>query len=292
MQSVIQQNKEYYESTKSLRQLKRNNGYLMPCDTSLIIPDRSTCRAESRTQAEVPAHKDRVAIATRSMSLELYHLSGEFLNFEEPQLNGPYEWTRYRIIGTSALDYFQQLLKLDADWVVNIDEDAFLFDPQALIDLIEAMEHGGYSACGMPDGGVVPIRRHHPIACNAFFNIFDMRRVRRVWTDWQHAAESPYQTEFARFMAPFANRGPAAFDDFEPYYGLFFSILAANQKILYLEGEEWNDGISTLLKTPSGAPFLLHAWYAREWTTDFATRERYRDVIDSVHRFRHSRVTS
>ncbi|MDB5388448.1 MAG: mshA 4 [Planctomycetaceae bacterium] len=278
---AIQRGWEYYQSTKPLRQVVRNAGQLSPRNTIVIIPDRrNNIRTTDPNHSTFVPQKVQVAIATRSLYEELYQISGEFLNFDSTNDDCPFEFSRYRIVGTSARNYFQQLLSLDADWVVNIDEDAFLIDQSALLELIQFMNAGGYAACGMPDGGVIPIRRHHPIACNAFFNIFDLRRIRRIWSDWKCATQSTCSPEFERLVPPFAKRCRLAFDDFEPYYGLFFSILAANEKILYLDANQWDDGISTFLKTPTGKSFLLHAWYAREWGTDSSTFERYRRLID------------
>src|SRR5262245_44329154 len=100
----------------------------------------------------------RVAIATRSMNEFLYEASGHLLGLDGVNAGV----RRHRLTGTDSLGYFRELLRLDADWVVNLDEDAFVLDPARLLGLVKAMAEGGYAACGMPDGGVVPIRRHNP----------------------------------------------------------------------------------------------------------------------------------
>src|SRR5262245_40082902 len=102
----------------------------------------------------------RIAIATRSMSEFLYEASGRLLGLDGP--NAGIE--RFRLLGTDNFGYFRELLHLDADFVVNLDEDAFVLEPGRLLGLVKAMGEGGYAACGMPDGGVVPIRRHNPAA--------------------------------------------------------------------------------------------------------------------------------
>jgi hypothetical protein len=204
----------------------------------------------------------------------LYQRSGDLL--------GPLlvDHARHRITGTDNFGYFRELLRLDADWVINLDEDAFLLDPARLLGLVRTMEAGGYAACGMPDGGVVRIRRHHPAACNAFFNVFDLRRVRPIWQDWDRVVAATPRPEYEKLVAPFARRSQFAFDHFERYYGVFFALLAAGERILYLDAEEWQDSISTLLKNADGAPLLLHCWYSRYWDTSYHTRQRYRTAID------------
>ncbi len=208
------------------------------------------------------------------MNDDLFRLSGEFLRFNVAQPSH-----RVRITGSSAVEYFRQLSELDADWAINLDEDAFLFDPTALLDLVQQMNERGYAACGMPDGGVVPIRAHNPVVCNAFFNVFNLRRVRAVWADWGLVCGLRHHSEHEQLIPAFARRTSWAFDNFEPYYGLFFALLNAGERILYLDAEQWRDEITTVVKHPDGRPLLLHAWYARNWPIDPATRRRYEDIV-------------
>ena len=77
----------------------------------------------------------KIVVATRALNPELFQLSGACLT-EWP----PYTFVRHQISYTpDACEYFRALLQLDADWVVNIDEDAFLLDPPELYRLIECM---------------------------------------------------------------------------------------------------------------------------------------------------------
>src|SRR5205807_10002656 len=136
-------------------------------------------------------------------------------------------------------------------------------EPERLIDLIGHMDEKGFAACGVPDGGVVTIRVHNPVACNAFFNVFDLKRVRGAWKDWDKAVAAKHRPEFEKEVPAFARRTPFVFDQFEPYYGLFFALLDAGERILYLDAEEWQDGMTTLVKDHAGEPLLLHGWYSR-----------------------------
>jgi hypothetical protein len=219
----------------------------------------------------------RLAVATRSMNDFLYRASGELLGLEG---SGGLRCSRHRFTGTDNLGYFRELLRLDADWVISLDEDAFVLDPARLLGLVRIMDEGGYAACGMPDGGVVGIRRHNPAACNAYFNIFDLRRVREVWNDWGRVLSATHRPEYEARVAAFAGRTPFAFDHFERYYGVFFSLLGAGERFLYLDAEDWPDGVSTLLKNADGAPLLVHCWYSRYWDSSYHTRQRYRAVIE------------
>jgi hypothetical protein len=222
----------------------------------------------------------RLAIATRSMNPFLYQRSGELLGLEPGSRSTLRDFRRYGLTGTDNFGYFRELLKIDADWVVNLDEDAFVLRPDLLLGLVRQMESEGYAACGMPDGGVVRIRYHNPAACNAFFNVFDMRRVRPVWENWERVKAATHQPEYESRVASFAKRTPFVFDHFERYYGVFFSLLDVGERILYLDAEEWQDRVSTLLRTVTGEALLIHCWYTRNWDFSQHTRQRYRAVID------------
>jgi hypothetical protein len=222
----------------------------------------------------------RLAIATRSMNDFLYRASGQLLGLPKLMNGSGSACKRHRLTDTDSLGYFRELLKLDADWVINLDEDAFVLDPTRLLDLVRALEQCGYAACGMPDGGVVPIRRHNPVACNAYFNVFDLRRVRAVWGDWDRVKAATHKPEYESLVADFARRSTWAFDHFERYYGVFFSLLDAGERILYLDAEEWQDGVSTMLKGSAGEPLLIHCWYTRHWDKSYHTRQRCRAVLN------------
>src|SRR5262249_53585996 len=88
-----------------------------------------------------------------------------------------------------------------------------------------------------------------------------------------------HRPEYEGRVAGFTRRMPFAFDHFERYYGAFFSLLDAGERLLYLDAETWQDGVSTMLKDAAGAPLLIHCWYTRHWDTSYHTRQRYRTVI-------------
>lgn len=284
---AILKNRRYYDATKGRRQLTRNGGQLLP----VSVKCREAAPA-GRTQIPVRSkepggrRKTRVAVATRSLVPELFQLSDEFLFVDRKAQIDDYIFERYQVVGTDACGYFRKLTELEADWIINVDEDAFVLDVRELSEMIRFMDRCGYAACGMPDGGVVSIRQHNPVACNAFLNIFDMRRVRPIWSDWPRAKQCSFRPQFEAMVPDCARRTPAIFDTFEPYYGLFFSLIEQHQSILYLDAREWRDGISTLLLAPSGVPLALHSWYAREWATDLKIRERITQLAMDAHLYR------
>jgi hypothetical protein len=84
----------------------------------------------------------RLAVATRSMNHFLYEASGELLGLGRPAAGGGELGPRHRLTGTDSFGYFRELLRFDADWVINLDEDAFVLAPERLLDLVRVMEEG------------------------------------------------------------------------------------------------------------------------------------------------------
>jgi len=193
------------------------------------------------------------------MNAELSQLADKFLAIL------PFE--RVHITDSTADFYFYGLHSFPADWIINVDEDAFCFDPQELIALLEYMSAGGYHYCGMPDGGVLPIRQHNPVVPNAFFNIFHMKAIRERFS-LEAVTSTRWEDSLKRHTPSFAT-GELAYDEFEPYYPYFFWLLKEGFKQLPLSAETWQeDGMATILKSHRERPFLIHAWYAREFQTN------------------------
>jgi len=216
-------------------------------------------------------------IVTRSMNEQLSALADKFLALL------PFD--RMQIRDSAADMYFYALHSFEADWIINVDEDAFCFDPQRLIGLMEYMSQNDFHFCGMPDGGVLPFREHNPIVPNAFFNIFNMKAIRPKFQ--LEAAMNARLSEKLTAHTPAFARGTFAYDNFEPYYPYFFWLLDAGFRPLYLDAKIWEpDGMATLLEDHTGRPFLIHAWYAREFQVNpdrFMTIARYaREQLTSI----------
>lgn len=198
---------------------------------------------------------EEILIATRSMNDELYAMSGSLIN---------YPLRRVQIRNTEADTYFLEIMRLDAEWVINLDEDAFAWDWNGIMGLQQHMSKNGFVCCGMPDGGVITDRSHNPTAVNAFFNIIHVGRLRE-----EFAVEAVRSAEFSEDLkgkvpAHMLRTGRFEYDEFEPYYRFFFWLLRAGFQMLYLDAVQWaRDPVSTLLLDQTGAPLLIHCWYAR-----------------------------
>ena len=214
----------------------------------------------------------KAVIATRSMTPELYEMAVAAL---------PLPLKKIPFRGTTAEGYLLGLLDLDAHWVINIDEDAFVFDPARIMGIFGHMIREGYICCGMPDGGAVDIRIHNPLVPNPFFNIIHLAEVRSFLNARPLIRDSAYDDSMKMFHPPFAHRTAFAYDMFEPYYRFFLWMISHGERILYFDARQWEDGISTILLDHEGAELLIHGWYGRDFHKDRSVRDRYARIIDS-----------
>lgn len=175
----------------------------------------------------------RVKVYTRSFDLRLYRISkGLFDKFG---------WPTVRLTDQSADGYFYTMLKdTDCDIAVNIDEDAFITDPEAVKELVERVQTEGWANIGYSDGDPATTGRDKTVT-NPFFNVFNLSLIR---------------TKFDRKLMV------RSLDDYEPYCA-FFYWLAKEFKTLYLPARRHQDGITTIALDEKGRTVCLHTWFSR-----------------------------
>lgn len=194
----------------------------------------------------------KIVIATRSANEELYQRASAFwpAHIERRRLTGYDHWR-------DALHYLHDILSLDADVVVNCDEDCFVFDWAQVEQTISVMRVLGATYAGMPDTpDNHPGRNNGAFVHNPFFNIIFKRPVQRTLLD------TPWYAH-----AVTINSNPAGCAHHEVFNN-FFAALHENLRSLALPGTLHPDGMSTELRTRHGRPFALHAWYSRAYTTE------------------------
>lgn len=213
----------------------------------------------------------KIAIFTRSMNYRLY----ESAMYCVSQLPYPH----HRLMAKSADGYLCEMLDSDADWAINIDEDAFVTDIDALQELLRYCIENEVVNCGMPDGGVSPIRAHNPLVTNPFFNIINLSELRKSYRATSVAQYAVHKKEY-EVKTPFhIVRHPYNYDYFEPYCN-FFVWTSQNFKTLYLDAQTHEDGISTVLLNHKGEPFITHTWYSRFYGVDAEHTQRINKIID------------
>ena len=181
----------------------------------------------------------RLKIFTRSFDLRLYRIaSGLFCGWKDASGS---EVPCVRLTDKSADGFFYAMLRdTTADIAISIEEDCFVTDPRAVLDLVGTMLDGGYAAIGCSDGDPATTARNPESMC-PFFCVLNLALIR------------------TRFNRRDIVRLP---EDFEPYYP-FFRWLAATFPVLYLPARKHRDGISTEVIDPQGRMLCVHSWYSR-----------------------------
>jgi hypothetical protein len=226
----------------------------------MIKEGMGACIGDGRMYREEP----HVIVATYGQHAELSEGALSLVDIACPKLILR-DWQRESCV--------TRLLRLDARWIVYVDEDCFVYDSAALRGLMAYMEENEYACCGVPDGGAIVHRRHNPIACNPFFLVINKQLISSalagssldVIGGWR------WRPELAQYVAPFVGQNGIPFDyesQFEPYYGFFYWLWSQGLKILYLNARSWpeeREEITTQVLGISGTPFILHTWYSREF---------------------------
>ena len=201
----------------------------------------------------------RIKFYCRSFNKELYLLS-----------RGLYEQAGYpciRLTDQTADGYFFKMLEDETcDIAINVDEDCFITDLDAVLALARKAQAEGWINIGCSDAGKGVPRKGDPEVTNPFFNIFNLHDIRRSWNAYR--------------LIPELKRD--SYKGIEPYYNFFHWLVRTFPgRTLYLDNEHHADGITTRLD------FCLHTWFARQYNTGVLTRRfEGTDVKEVDHRRR------
>jgi hypothetical protein len=225
----------------------------------------------------------RIKFFTRSFLLEMYRLACKLFDNQGIEC--------VRLTDQMADGYFFTILKeINCDIAINIDEDAFVTDMDAIWDLADYVVEHDYVNAGCPDGGIGVARGLNPIVTNPFFNILNLELIRTLPIDKKKINKFDYLAVKDEMIAAFPKE--MLFDehnfncyDFEPYYPFFFW-LAYNFKTLYLLGKRHTDNRSTILYNHKQQPICYHSWFARFYKIKTEQTKRINALIDEVYEIR------
>lgn len=215
--------------------------------------------------SETPISINKIGIICNSQFPDLYKESLSFYS------NLPYD--KIRVDGSNRFYTIEFILHVienyKYDWVILIDEDCFISDTSAMIDLLEYQINNNIDFSGPPDGGVISHRFHNPVSINTFFTILNLKKIRGIYNKNQ-IINTKYDESLKKFTpSKLLNKDIRfKYDNFEPYYKLFFWMLKNNMKPLYLDIRNYNkqgDNYSTVLKNHKGVEFAYHSWLSRKW---------------------------
>lgn len=192
----------------------------------------------------------RIKFFCRSFSKELYLLSRRL-----------YEEAGYpcvRLTDQTADGYFFKMLEDDTcDIAINVDEDCFISDLDAVLALARRVEEEGWVNVGCSDAGAGVPRKGDALVTNPFFNIFNLHEIRKSWNAYRLVPELRKDS----------------YKGIEPYYNFFhWMVRTFPGKTLYLDNQRHTDGISTKLFAPDGTLICEHTWFARLFRISFLTR--------------------
>lgn len=225
----------------------------------------------------------RIKIYARSFSPELYKLSKGLY---------PPGVETVRLTDRSADGYFYAMLRdKECDIAINIDEDAFVTDPEAVMALAQRVYEEGWANAGTCDCGPGCPRCHNPIVTNPFFNILNLKLIREKYEGPGQIRAFDYHAVKEQMKADFLEQVTETLKcdfgiyDFEPYYS-FYLWLAYNFKTLYLPARRHKDGMSTILSDGSGHDLCLHSWMARKYKVQMDQTYRIDSLINEAYGLR------
>ena len=201
----------------------------------------------------------RIKFYCRSFNKELYMLS-----------RGLYEQAGFpcvRLTDQAADGYFYRMLEDETcDIAINVDEDCFITDLDAVLALARKAYAEGWVNIGCSDAGEGVPRKGAPEVTNPFFNIFNLHEIRKAWNAYRLVPELRRDNYKGK----------------EPYYNFFrWLVRTFPGKTLYLDNVRHADGLTTRLDC------CLHTWFARQYNPGLLTRLfEGNDVKEVNHRLR------
>ena len=180
------------------------------------------------------------------------------------------EWRRVVVDGRrnwTPTGFIEHVIHEDVDYVVHVDEDCFVSSREGLLGLIHCLESDhSISAAGIPDGGSY-YRNHNPAALNLYFVVFRASALRFAWQErdqWPHMRfQQSYAHEVLR-QRDDLDPSRISWDEGEPYYPLFWSLLGTGGRFLYLREQLHPTRWSSVVQGADGA-IAEHLWYLRQW---------------------------
>ncbi|MCQ2334876.1 MAG: hypothetical protein MJZ89_03435 [Paludibacteraceae bacterium] len=206
----------------------------------------------------------RIKFFCRSFDLRLYERSRLF-----------YESLGYpcvRLTDQTADGYFYTMLEdEECDIAINVDEDCFLTNTDALFQLVNYVVENGIANAGCPDGGGSTRRNANALITNPFFNIFNLKLIREKAGNSQAIRAAVKAFDYVLHLKELEDKYPKeilqkegrfTLLNIEPYYPFFFW-MAWHFKTMYLRSQFHADGWTTILFNQENQIICEHTWLAR-----------------------------
>lgn len=221
----------------------------------------------------------KVQVFTRSQDGMLYEMMKEFIpqDVECVRVTGFDKWWEAR-------DYLYHIIENGEEWIINLDEDAYVSNWASLMEIVDYMKFEGYDYAGHPDGAQSGIshRSYDWVTMNPFFNVFNAKRIREKIkeTDRNIIDACGFHPDMENIRPEWIHGNPYR-NGTEPFNGFFYWLIT-QFKPLYLKPITWHDSISTVSLDLNENPFIYHSWYSREFNTNPTQRNRILSLYEKA----------
>ncbi len=181
------------------------------------------------------------------------------------------EWRRLTVNGRqnwSPLVFIDHVIDQDAEFVLHVDEDCFLANRTEVLSLVEQMrQNSNIVAAGIPDGGYF-YRVNNAAALNLFFVLFRLDALREAWSQRESWSSNVFDSRYRNNVLdqrPELDLARISWNNYEPYYPLFWYLLSRGGQFIYLEEQLNRSRWSSLVVAQNGNVIAEHLWYLRYW---------------------------
>lgn len=183
-------------------------------------------------------------------------------------------------------EWINHLKNYNEQIFITIDEDCFVINRKAVEEAILKLRNNNATLAGVHDA-YFTWRGFNEVALNPFFMIGDRSKLIDVVTRipyYRNLIFNPKYFETAKYEWEIQNRQMIG-HNYEPFYCLFWAVIEANQKLLYLYPHDKMEFVNQYNKLPATSvrvspesdDMALHMWYSREWNNDI-NLQRYQKL--------------
>lgn len=191
----------------------------------------------------------------------------------------------------------------DAEWHIHLDEDCFITNREAIINLIEYMEENNVDIAGMPDG-YNKYRSANHMALNSFFMVMNNKSI-KTWANRNENYLPQFKEEWIEpYLFEKENDTNYIYKDMifgsddrytsqwipnsEPYYDFMWVLKDSGCEFHYIEPTFYPKYQSTNLLNNA----IIHMWYQRDRNVDknvssihtMSNKKRFDLVIEDMEK--------
>ncbi len=223
-------------------------------------------------------NKSKIAVLTTVANFELYKITSKHFpkGIQKYVIDG-----RDGMYGVHSIKYMMKKLRgKGIEWLIMCDEDVIFTKSDVVFSIINEMLLNEYTVCGIRDGGLIKHRKQNPWAINTFFSVLNFKEIEEHWNEKevlknQYILENEFKDDLSKLTEEFDTQSI-----YEAYYCFYFWLRRRNKKFLFLDAQQYDDGISNTVLFQNQV-FLYHTWYARSYGRSKKHTERINYLLDN-----------